>query len=167
MRADLGYPILGGVQGWSQKQVVSGMSMTTGSWDSVANWGPAAQLVPNQATPSRSTRLTKNSVCGVRAWALGYGENREDEISPVLPSHTSRKPWPSGSGSASRLPRSQDSGQRGNLEEIRDGGGRTPKNHSDIRSRRDRQNKRRCSPGVHERPLHSRGPREVLGIDPM
>lgn len=129
MRADLGYPILGGVQGWSQKQVVSGMSMTTGSWDSVANWGPAAQLVPNQATPSRSTRLTKNSVCGVRAWALGYGENREDEISPVLPSHTSRKPWPSGSGSASRLPRSQDSGQRGNLEEIRDGGGRTPKNH--------------------------------------
>lgn len=64
---------------------------------------------------------------------MGFGlwrKQREDEISPVPPTLTCRKPWPSGSGSSSQLPRGQDCGQRGNLEEIRDEGvRRTPKNH--------------------------------------
>lgn len=42
---------------------------------------------------------------------------------------TCRKPWSSGSGSTSQLPRGQDCGQRGNLDEIRAEGVRTPKNH--------------------------------------
>jgi hypothetical protein len=51
-------------------------------------------------------------------------------ISCASPSQTCRKPWPSGSGSTSQLPRGQDCGQRGNLAEIRaEGVRRTPKNH--------------------------------------
>lgn len=54
-----------------------------------------------------------------------WRKQREDKISPVLPTQTCRKPWPSGSGSSSQLLRRQDCRQRGNLVEIRDEGVRT------------------------------------------
>lgn len=36
----------------------------------------SAYPLPGKPVQSRSTGLTKNSVCGVRGWTLGYGENR-------------------------------------------------------------------------------------------
>ena len=93
LRADLGCPSWGEFQRWFQRQVVSGMSVPIGSWDLVANWGPAAQLVPTRqvwADPKIDKELS--------VWGKGmdfgpWGNWREDKLSPELPTLTCRKAW--------------------------------------------------------------------------
>lgn len=77
--ADLGVSILDGVPGGSLGQVVSGMSMPTGSLDTVANWGASCSVCPlpgqAYAVPSLPWVHKVLFVCGagvdVQPWRNG------------------------------------------------------------------------------------------------